>query len=136
MSKAKAIIIGVFVWILGISFYTISYQFSILNDPQLQANLVLALTLAPTAWLGAKLYYRKGTGIHGLLLGTIVFITAMVLDALITVPYFILPLGGSYKEFFTAPAFWLLAAEIILAVYAYWRIRIKPQLPPALINES
>lgn len=127
MSKVKAIIIGSLIWILGSSFYTVSYLFPFLEDVELQANLVLAIAIIPNAWLGAWLYYRRGTTLTGLQAGMIMLITAIALDAFVTVPLFIIPNGGSYRAFFGAAAFWLIAMEYIFAIYAYWHFKVKPQ---------
>ena len=50
------------------------------------------------------------------------FLVAMVLDALITVPFLIMPYGGTYFSFFSDPGFWLIAVEYISVVAAYWQI--------------
>lgn len=127
MSNVRATIVGGFIWILGVSFYTASYLFPILEDVELQANLVLAIALLPSAWLGASLYYRKKAGLPGLKVGAIVVLTAILLDAFITVPYLVLPSGGSYRSFFGAPAFWLIAAEYFSTIFLYWHFRVKPR---------
>ncbi len=131
MSKVRAVIVGSFVWILGASFYSASYVFPFLEDLELQANLVLAIASIPNAWLGASLYYKKKTNLHGLTVGAIVVLTAMLLDAIITVPYVLLPNGGSYQTFFGAPAFWLIAAEYLLIVFVYWTLKVKPRMVQA-----
>jgi len=125
MNKVRAIIMGGIIWLLGASFYTASYFFPFLEDSALQANLVLAIALIPNAWLGASIYYKKGNQLHGLQVGVIVLLTAMALDALITVPYFIIPYGGSYQRFFGAPAFWLIAVEYLLIVFCYWHFKVR-----------
>jgi hypothetical protein len=50
------------------------------------------------------------------------FLGAMILDACITVPVFIIPNGGDYLSFFGDPGFWLIAVEYISIVAAYWQI--------------
>lgn len=127
MSKIRAIIVGGFIWILGSSFYAASYLFPFLENQELQANLVLALAIIPNAWLGAHIYY-KGANIHGLIFGIIAVLTAILLDAIITVPYIIIPQGGSYQDFFSAPAFWLIAFEYLMVIILYWRIKVRPSL--------
>ncbi|HCX20712.1 MAG: hypothetical protein CMB80_07695 [Flammeovirgaceae bacterium] len=127
MKSLKAVLIGVFIWFLGASFYTASYLFPFLKNVELQANLTLAIALIPNAWLGARLYYRWQPNAHGLQLGLVVLLTAILLDALITVPFFILPAGGSYLSFFGTASFWLIAIEYLLVVYGYWRIKVQPK---------
>lgn len=127
MSKIRAIIVGGFIWVLGSSFYAASYLFPFLEDLELQANLVLALAIIPNAWMGARIYY-KGANMYGPTVGTIVVLTAILLDAIITVPYLIVPQGGTYQSFFGAPAFWLIALEYFMVVVLYWLLKVKPTL--------
>lgn len=134
MKIIKAIIVGGFIWILGASFYSISYFFPFLEDLELQANLVLAISLMPNAWLGARLYYKWERDMHGLKLGAIAMLTAILLDVLITAPLLIIAYGGSYEGFFTAPAFWLIAAEYLLIILIYWNFKVKPNLNYGNLN--
>lgn len=128
MKTIKAIIIGGFIWILGASFYTASYFLPFLEDLELQANLVLAISLIPNAWLGARLYYKWEPNMSGFKFGVIAVITAILLDVIITVPFLIIPYGGTYERFFSAPAFWLIVVEYLLIIVSYWNFNIKPQL--------
>ena len=128
MKTFKAIIIGGFIWILGSSFYTASYFLPFLEDVELQANLVLAVAIIPNAWLGAHLFYKWEHEMSGFRFGIIALVSAISLDALITVPWVIIPMGGTYLEFFSAPAFWLIAAEYFLIIVIYWNLKVKPQL--------
>ncbi len=128
MKSIKAIIIAIFIWIVGVSFYTLSFYLPILENVEFQANLTLAITMIPNVWMGMYLYYRWGSNMHGLKVGAIVLLTLILLDALITVPYLIIPYGGSYWEFFSAISFWLIAVECLMIIYLYWRLNIKLQL--------
>ena len=128
MNSIKAIIIALLIWVVGVSFFSLSYAMPLLNNVELQANLTLAIILIPTVWVGTRLYYRWGKQIHGLKVGVIILLTLISMDALITVPYFIIPYGGSYQEFFGAASFWLIAMECLLVIYLYWRSNIKPQV--------
>ncbi len=125
MSKIKAIIVGVFIWSLGSIFYAASYLFPFLEDQELQANLVLAIIIIPSTWLGANIYY-KGENMHGLKFGTIAVLTAMLLDVIITVPFVVVPQGGNHQDFFSAPAFWLIALEYLMVVILYWYLKVNP----------
>ena len=118
----SAIIAAVIVWVIGVSAYVASYFVPVLSDPDKQANWVLTLVLIPAAMLGAHIYYRKGHQTNGFVLGAVMFFVAMILDALITVPFFIMPYGGNYVSFFLDVGFWLLAIEYISVVAAYWQI--------------
>ena len=118
----SAIIAAVIVWVIGVFAYVASYFVPVLSDPDKQANWVLTLVLIPAAMLGAHIYYRKGHQTNGFVLGAVMFLVAMILDALITVPFFIMPYGGNFVSFFLDVGFWLLAIEYISVVAAYWQI--------------
>lgn len=113
-------------WVLGVSAYTASFFFNILEDAALQANVVLMFALIPSAIVGTRYYYRREDMTNGFVLGAGMFVIVMCFDALITVPVFIIPRGGSYLTFFADPGFWLLALEYILVVglYTLWRKRL------------
>lgn len=110
---------AVIVWTIGVTAFVGSYFVPVMSDPDLQANWVLSLVLIPAAALGAHLYYRKGHPTNGFVLGIAMFLVAMILDALITVPVFIMPYGGNHLTFFTDTGFWLIAIEYISVVAAY-----------------
>ncbi|MDF1695202.1 MAG: DUF5367 family protein [Saprospiraceae bacterium] len=125
MKELRAIGIGIMIWIIGVSMYTISFYISILQDPELQANILLSLGILPVVWFGAQLFYRNQSTTKGYWLGLVFFFTATVLDALITVPYLIVPNGGTHYDFFTAIGFWLIGIEFILATTMYWYTKVR-----------
>lgn len=110
------------VWLIGITAFLASYFVPVMEDPELQANWVLSMALIPAALIGAHIYYRKGYQTNGFVLGISMFLVTMLLDALITVPFFIMPYGGNYQSFFIDLGFWLIAVEYISVVAAYWQI--------------
>ena len=118
----SAIISALLVWTLGILAFTASYFFPVLADADLQANWVLSLALIPAATLGAHIYYGKGHRTNGFLLGAAMLVVVILMDAMVTVPFFIIPYGGSYTRFFLDPHFWLIAVELVSVVAAYWQI--------------
>lgn len=124
LNVKHAAISSIIVYILGILAFVGSYFIPIMNDPELQANLILAIAIIPAAYLGAHIYYKKRHGTHGIVLGIAMFSAAIILDAAITVPLFIIPNGGSHLSFFGDPGFWLIGLEYILAVMAYWRFKV------------
>ncbi len=109
------------VYAIGILAFVGSYFVPLMENPDLQANIVLMVAIAPAAFVGAHLYYRRGHTIHGGLVGATMFTGAIVLDALITVPVFIIPNGGTYRTFFGDPGFWLIGLEYIVVVVLYWQ---------------
>lgn len=122
MKTSRAILIGAGIWALAVSFYVLSYQVPILENPDHQANLVLSAAVIPLVWLGAHLYYRKGSASHGLKIGGAFFLTAALLDAAITVPLLVIPNGGNHYAFFTDPGFWAIAAEMIATAVLYYAL--------------
>ncbi len=127
MNIFKAISVGAFIWMLGATIYSISFFIPILEDPELQANILLAIFLIPIAWYGAGYYFKSVSNSHGIQVGLIMVITAISLDAMITVPFLIIPYGGTYQSFFSAPAFWLIVLEylFIIALYPKLIVRFK-----------
>ncbi|GJM27513.1 MAG: hypothetical protein DHS20C17_01480 [Cyclobacteriaceae bacterium] len=118
----SAIISASIVWTLAVIAFVASYLVPIMSDPDLQANWVLSIALIPSALIGAHIYYRKGHKTNGFVLGVFMFLVAMLLDALITVPVLIMPHGGNHISFFTDPGFWLIGVELVSVVAAYWQI--------------
>ncbi|MBO6532941.1 MAG: DUF5367 family protein [Muricauda sp.] len=124
MKHVRAIGIGIFIWIIGVSLYTFSFYIPILENPELQANIFLSIGVVPLVWFGSKLYYRKNNTTKGYWLGLVFFLIAAVLDALVTVPLFIEPYGGSYYSFFTAIGFWLIGMEFVITATCYWYVEV------------
>ncbi len=106
------------VWILGVSFYLSSFYVPILENPELQANIVIAWAIVPSACVGTYLFYKKGQMKPAALALTFVAI-AVLLDASITVPAFVIPAGGSYSEFFTDPMFYTIVVEFYFIVLLF-----------------
>lgn len=109
---------GVLVWLLGVSFYLASFYAPIMENPDAQANIVLVLAIVPSAFLGTYLFYKKGQMKPALLALTFVVVAAL-LDALITVPVFIIPEGGSHAAFFSDPMFYVIAVELYLVTFYF-----------------
>ncbi|MFD0760896.1 DUF5367 family protein [Lutibacter aestuarii] len=123
MKYLRAISIGIIIWILGVSVFTLSSNIFILENAEQQANMLLFISVIPLVWFGAKQYYKKETNTHGYWVGQTFFLTATVLDALITVPVFIIPNGGSYHQFFTDVGFWFIGLEFLAITVLYWYIK-------------
>ena len=124
MKKVRAILIGAIIWALGVSFFSLSFFVNIMEDAQLQANLVLFIIVLPLVWMGSKIYYKKGFNIRGYFLGAAFFLIAAILDALITVPFLVLPNGGTYYDFFTDMGFWLIGVEFVATATLYWFTKV------------
>jgi len=127
MKYFRAISIGVIIWFIGVSVYNLSFFIPILENPVEQANTALFIVVIPLVWLGAMQYYKKDYHARGYKVGLIFFLIAAILDALITVPLFIIPNGGSHYEFFTDLGFWLIGFEFIAIamLYRYTKVHTK-----------
>ena len=125
LNLKHAFISSIVIYVLGIIAFVGSYFVPVMENLELQANLVLMVAIIPAVSLGSHLYYRKGHPTNGLPLGLIMFLGAMVLDAIITVPLFIMPYGGTHLSFFTDPGFWLIALEYVLVVVIYSKLRLR-----------
>ena len=128
MKIKRAIALGILIWSIGILLYSLSYYVPILKNPETQANLVLFVAVIPLVWIGSRLYYKKDSQTHGYLLGQTLLLTAVALDALITVPFFVIPNGGSHYSFFTGLGFWIIAIEFLLVATLYWYARVYTQI--------
>ncbi|MDG1729176.1 MAG: DUF5367 family protein [Algibacter sp.] len=124
MKTQRAILLGIAIWIIAILFYSISYAIPILENLDTQANVVLFVVVMPLVWFGCYFYYKKDNKTHGLKVGQTFLLTAVALDALITVPLFVMPNGGSHYSFFTSVGFWIIAFEFLLVASLYWYARV------------
>ncbi|MEN0003629.1 MAG: DUF5367 family protein [Bacteroidota bacterium] len=124
LNVKMAALAALIAYLIGVAAFVGSFFAPILQSPETQANVVLGIAIIPAALLGAHFYYRHTYSTNGFILGAFMFSIIMALDALITVPLFIIPAGGSHFDFFTAPSFWIIGLELILTVALYWRIRM------------
>ena len=109
---------------MGVGAYVGSFFIPLMENAEQQANLVLLLVVAPLVWFGSRRYYKKEQKTHGLVIGLTFFLTAAALDALITVPFLVIPNGGSHYEFFTDPGFWIIALEFLAVAIIYYRTKV------------
>lgn len=123
-NQLLSIVTAMAVWLLAVSFYLASFQLSILENAEVQANIILALGIIPSAYLGTYLFYKKGNLKPSYLALTYISI-AVLLDALITVPMFVIPGGGSYSEFFSNPIFYIIVVELYLIVFYFGNLLTK-----------
>ncbi|MEY8849231.1 DUF5367 family protein [Psychroserpens sp. XS_ASV72] len=117
-NRLFSIVSAILTWTLGVSFYLLSFSISILENPERQANIILALGIIPSACLATYLFYRKGQ-MKPSVLALIFAITAVALDALITVPLFVMPSGGNYLGFFSDPVFYIILVELYFIVFYF-----------------
>jgi hypothetical protein len=123
MRPLRVIGIGIIIWIIGVSLFTLSFYIPLLDDAEKQANTVLLISVPLLVWLGSKQYFKKGSHTSGYTVGLGFFLTSMTLDAAITVPVFIIPNGGSYHQFFTDIGFWLIGLEFLIVATLYRKVQ-------------
>jgi len=127
MKIKRAILIGIIIWIIAVFLYSTSYYIPVLEDADTQANVVLFIVVIPLVWFGCFYYYKIDNETHGLKVGQTMLLTSVALDALITVPLFEIPNGGSYFGFFTSLGFWIIALEFLLVTVLYWFTQVYLQ---------
>jgi len=126
MKTKRAILLGIVIWIIAVLFYSISYYVPILENADNQADVVLFVAVMPLVWFACFYYYKNDKETHGLKIGQTMLLTGVALDALITVPFIIIPNGGSYYSFFISIGFWIIAFEFLLVASLYWYARVYP----------
>lgn len=125
MKHFRAIFIGAMVWVLiFISFALLGFVPSIKDSLYLQ-TLTVGILIVPFAIFGAFIFYKNGNKENGMIIGFIMALTALLLDALITVPFIEIPKGGSYQSFYSFPLLWVLVIINITTVYFFWKLKIK-----------
>ncbi len=125
MKTKRAILIGIAIWFLAVCAFTLSFYIPLMEDYELQANLFVGLALIPLTWFGANLYYRAEQKSQGIKVGLAMLLTGVILDATVTVPFLVIPAGGSYYQFFTDISFWIIAIVYLFVVSLYHMIRVK-----------
>lgn len=125
MKNFRAISTGALIWLFVFTTFSLLGYVPTIKDSLNHQTLIVALLIIPYALFGTSIYYKNGNKVHGLVSATIMSLTAILLDVLITVPLVEIPKGGSYIRFFTYPLFWLLVAINTSTVYLYWIFKIK-----------
>ncbi|MEO9893202.1 DUF5367 family protein [Aurantibacter sp.] len=113
-----SVLCGIIIWILGVTFYVGSFYVPLLENPEQQANIVLAIGIIPSVLLGTYIFYSKGKMKPAKLALTFIGV-AVSLDVLITVPVFIIPTGSNYSEFFQNPMFYTIIVEFYFMALFY-----------------
>jgi len=128
MKYLKILLPGTIVWLcVSVSFYILSFV-PLINGSFKSQAIIVMIFIVLYANESALFYYKKGIKLHGLLLGIIMSLTALLLDALITVPFIEIPNGRSYYSFFSSSVLWILASINSITVYCFWRMKIKSKV--------
>ena len=73
------------------------------------------------------MYYKKDIATHGFKVGQVFLLTAAFLDAVITVPLFVIPNGGNHYAFFVDLGFWTIALIMVTTALLYYYIMVYPK---------
>jgi hypothetical protein len=122
MNSIRAILTGALVWVCIFMTFTVFDNIPILKGSLNTQATIVAILVILFAAFGASIYYKNGIKDNGLIVGIIMALSALVLDALITVPLIEIPNGNTYEGFFTYPLLWLIVVVNITTVYMYWRL--------------
>lgn len=125
MKVTRIVVITIGIWLLGVTVFTLSHWYPFLEEVEFQSNLLLGVAILPLSWFGAHAYYLKDQVTSGLHLGIVMVSITIALDAIFTVPFFVIPEGGTYSSFFMAPGFWLLIIEYLAVVALYKKLKIN-----------
>ncbi|MHA1827767.1 MAG: DUF5367 family protein [Candidatus Heimdallarchaeaceae archaeon] len=114
MRCLRAICVGVLLWILvfvEVSIFQIGLQLTGLFGKVLHYFLLI-----PISVLGAWVYYKSGDELNGFLLGFLMLLVGIVLDLLVTVPFFV---NGDFKGYYYDPFLWtgFLVAVVVVGTY-------------------
>lgn len=125
MKILRAILAGAITWVLIFVLWTVMIFTPVLKDMEILQYLIHYAVLIPIVILGASYYYKSMDKINGFILGLIMLIVGMILDAIITVPFFTKPQGTGYAEFFINPLIWIGFVEFVVITYFYWAKKVK-----------
>jgi hypothetical protein len=125
MKLLRGILIGALLWVLIFVEWSIIIFTPILKDLGNYQYIVHYLILIPIVIFGANYYYKSKDKVNGFLLGAVMLITGMILDAIVTVPLFTIPQGTVHMEFFLAPLMLAGYIEFLLITGLYWVKKVK-----------
>ena len=127
MRTFRSVFSGAIVWtMIFTTFALLGFIPVVKSLPHLQSAIVAGLLLG-YSYIGISFYYKKGSSANSLIVGLIMSCTALTLDALITVPFVVIPGNGSYMSFYTNPILWIYVMENMAVVFAYWYLKVKPK---------
>lgn len=113
MKLLKAILLGIFLWILIFIWWSIIMEVPALSGRLLLQWLIHFALLVPACVLVARVYYMSDDKMSGFFLGIIFIVVAIVLDLLVTIH--IVP--GGFGRFFSNPFLWIGFIELLFVVW-------------------
>nr|WP_315151723.1 DUF5367 family protein [uncultured Flavobacterium sp.] len=121
MNWGRAIVSGTIAWFCVVITFYVLENIPIVQKSSTAMAIVAAFTIVFYAWFAAVFYYKKAEKKYGLQAGIVITATALILDALITVPFIEIPKGSSHQAFFSNPLLWILAIINVITVFVYWK---------------
>jgi hypothetical protein len=120
MRFGKAVLLGILFWIF--IFVEISVTKIGLGLSQLAVLIINYILIVPFSIIIASMYYKSRDRLNGFVLGLIVVVTGIILDAVITVPMFV---NGDYEGYFLSAAMLVgfFEAIVVFGVYDVLRRR-------------
>lgn len=128
MDIVRAVKSGALVWLLVFITFSVASFLPVIKGSETLQNLFVCLLLPAYSFLSARYYYKKEQTTNGLIIGLVMVVTILPLDAFITVPLEIIPKGGSYFTFFTSLIFWGLISIHMISTFLYWKIKVCPSV--------
>lgn len=123
MNYFRAIHSGTIAWLCVVVIFYILENIQFFKESLTIQAIIAAFTIIFYAWFSAWFYYKKAEKKLGLQVGIVITATALILDALVTVPLIEIPKGSSYQAFFSNPLLWILAVINVMTVFIYWKRR-------------
>jgi len=119
MKFGRALAVGILIWVLIFVEWSILIFLPVVKDSLTMQYIIHYIVLIVWALIGAHLYYKSKDKINGFVLGFVFLIIGIILDAIITMPLFIIPQGRGYADFFLDFMMWIGYIELIIVVWLY-----------------
>lgn len=116
MKTGKAILYGALIWVIMFVLWSIMMFAPGIKDMQVLQYIVGYVVLIVAVFLLAKKYYKSKSKANGFLLGLIFAVVGIILDAIVTVPLFIMPEGMGYADFFLN--IWMIVGYALMILVA------------------
>jgi len=125
MKIPRAIGAGALIWALIFVEWSILIFTPVFKDLGSWLYAIHYVVLIPIVIFGASVYYKNKDAANGFLIGVIMLITGVILDAVITIPFFTKPQGIGYATYYLNPLMLIGFAELIIASGLYWMMKVK-----------
>ena len=129
MNKFRAILSGSILWLMVFSLYTIIRFIPIFKESLLMQNSLIFTFVVLFIYIAVKFHYKNGNNLNPILLAAIMSVTSLLWDALITIPYVLLPEGVGYMAFYTNYFLWIMVVEIFIFTLLFNKKRANQSAP-------